>query len=31
MTMAPPDFTVFMRKEAERWGKVLKDLNLRYD
>jgi tripartite-type tricarboxylate transporter receptor subunit TctC len=31
MTMSPAEFTVFMHKEADRWSKVLKEINLRYD
>jgi tripartite-type tricarboxylate transporter receptor subunit TctC len=31
MMMAPAEFAAFMRREAERWGKVLRELNLRYD
>jgi len=31
MTMSPTGFTAFMHKEADRWGKLLKSLDLRYD
>jgi tripartite-type tricarboxylate transporter receptor subunit TctC len=31
MTMQPAEFAVFIRSESERWSKVLKELNLRYD
>jgi tripartite-type tricarboxylate transporter receptor subunit TctC len=31
MTMSPAEFTAFMHKEANRWAKVLGELNLRYD
>jgi tripartite-type tricarboxylate transporter receptor subunit TctC len=31
MTMSPAEFAAFMHKEATRWAKVLKELNLRYD
>jgi tripartite-type tricarboxylate transporter receptor subunit TctC len=31
MTMSPHEFTAFMHREADRWSKVLKELNLRYD
>lgn len=31
MVMAPAAFAAFMRHEADRWSKVLKDLGLRYD
>jgi tripartite-type tricarboxylate transporter receptor subunit TctC len=31
MTMSPAEFTAFMRREAERWAKVLGELGLRYD
>jgi tripartite-type tricarboxylate transporter receptor subunit TctC len=31
MTMAPAEFTAFMHKQADRWSKVLGELNLRYD
>jgi tripartite-type tricarboxylate transporter receptor subunit TctC len=31
MTMSPAEFSVFMHKEADRWSKVLRELNLRYD
>jgi len=31
MTMSPAEFLVFLRNEAARWGKVLKELDLRYD
>jgi tripartite-type tricarboxylate transporter receptor subunit TctC len=31
MTMSPKEFTAFMHREADRWAKVLIELNLRYD
>jgi tripartite-type tricarboxylate transporter receptor subunit TctC len=31
MTMSPLAFTAFMHKEADRWSKLLKELDLRYD
>jgi len=31
MTMSPAEFTAFMHREADRWRKVLGELNLRYD
>jgi tripartite-type tricarboxylate transporter receptor subunit TctC len=31
MTMSPAAFTAFMHKEAVRWGRLLKDLDLHYD
>ena len=31
MTMQPAEFSAFIRSESERWSKVLKELNLRYD
>jgi tripartite-type tricarboxylate transporter receptor subunit TctC len=31
MTMSPSEFAAFMHKEAARWAKVLRELNLRYD
>ncbi len=31
MTMSPAQFAAFMRREADRWGRVLRELNLRYD
>jgi tripartite-type tricarboxylate transporter receptor subunit TctC len=31
MTMTPPEFAAFIRKESARWQKVLGELNLRYD
>lgn len=31
MTMTPDEFAVFIRKEADRWSRVLTDLNIKYD
>jgi tripartite-type tricarboxylate transporter receptor subunit TctC len=31
VTTTPEEFAAFIRKEAERWEKVLKDANIRYD
>ncbi|HMA72143.1 MAG TPA: tripartite tricarboxylate transporter substrate-binding protein [Xanthobacteraceae bacterium] len=31
LTMSPAEFSAFMHKEADRWAKVLKELDLRYD
>jgi tripartite-type tricarboxylate transporter receptor subunit TctC len=31
MTMAPAEFSAFIAREAERWSKVLKETNIRYD
>jgi tripartite-type tricarboxylate transporter receptor subunit TctC len=30
-TSTPAEFAAFMRKEAQRWGKALAELGLRYD
>ena len=30
-TSTPEEFTAFMRREAERWGKALKELGIHYD
>jgi tripartite-type tricarboxylate transporter receptor subunit TctC len=31
VTSTPAEFAAFIRKEAERWSKVLKETNIRYD
>jgi tripartite-type tricarboxylate transporter receptor subunit TctC len=31
MTVTPEEFSAFIAKEAERWSKVLKETNIRYD
>jgi tripartite-type tricarboxylate transporter receptor subunit TctC len=31
VTSSPGEFEAFLRKESERWSKVLKELNIRYD
>jgi tripartite-type tricarboxylate transporter receptor subunit TctC len=31
VTSTPEEFAVFIRREAERWGKALKDLGMRFD
>jgi tripartite-type tricarboxylate transporter receptor subunit TctC len=31
VTSAPEEFSAFIRKEAERWRRVIKDTNLRFD
>ena len=31
VTSSPEEFEAFLRKESERWSKVLKELNIRYD
>ena len=31
MTMTPDEFGAFIREEAERWSKVLKETGIRYD
>ena len=31
MTMTPDQFAIFIRTEADRWSKVLKDTNIKYD
>jgi tripartite-type tricarboxylate transporter receptor subunit TctC len=31
MTSTPAEFAAFIRKEADRWSKVLKETNIRYD
>jgi tripartite-type tricarboxylate transporter receptor subunit TctC len=31
VTSTPEEFSAFIRREAERWSKVLKDANIRYD
>jgi tripartite-type tricarboxylate transporter receptor subunit TctC len=30
-TSTPADFAAFIRKEADRWSKVLKEANIKYD
>ena len=30
-TSTPAEFALFMRKEADRWSKVLADVDIRYD
>jgi len=30
-TMTPDEFSAFIRQEAERWSKVLKETNIRFD
>ncbi len=31
VTSTPEEFSAFIRREADRWGKALKDLGMRYD
>ena len=31
MTMTPDEFSVFIRKEADRWSRALKDTNIKFD
>jgi tripartite-type tricarboxylate transporter receptor subunit TctC len=31
MTMTPDEFGIFIRKEADRWAKALKDSNIKFD
>jgi tripartite-type tricarboxylate transporter receptor subunit TctC len=31
VTSSPEQFSVFMRKEAERWGKVIKEAAIKVD
>ena len=31
VTSTPEEFAAFIAKEAERWGKALKDIGLKYD
>jgi tripartite-type tricarboxylate transporter receptor subunit TctC len=30
-TSSPAEFAAFMRKEADRWGRALRELGLRHD
>ena len=31
MTSTPAEFAAFIRREADRWSRVLKETNIRYD
>jgi len=31
VSSTPEEFEAFIRKEADRWSKVLKEVNIKYD
>jgi tripartite-type tricarboxylate transporter receptor subunit TctC len=31
VTSTPDEFSAFIKKEAERWSKALKEANIKYD